>query len=518
MHIALGCGSGDEVPSHSGECMPITSKTFVRSTALLLLVGLLALMGIVGTTLWLGERTQVYFNEVIEAREARAAAVDLRSLLQDAETSQRGYIITADDQYLEPYRAALPQIDETLARLDAVLLPYPQAAEPLQQLHDDIAFKLDELEETIALVQEGDRTAAADIVRTDAGKEAMDRARAFFSGLIAAADGRLDQGADDQRSTANLLRIVSIVGALVIFAVVGGAIWAVLSYTQELANARRAVEEANSGLEERVRERTGDLRKANEEIQRFAYIVTHDLRAPLVNIMGFTAELETSVGEVKAYMDAQPVVENDPVAQEARIAATEDLPEAISFIRAATRKMDGLINAILKISREGRRQLKPEPVELSEIAETTAAAVHHQITESKGEIATDIRVGKLITDRLSLEQVLGNMLDNAIKYQNPERPLRVEIRARHVPGNRVLIEIEDNGRGIADTDHERVFELFRRSGAQNSPGEGIGLAHVRTMVRSLGGDVTLTSKLGQGTTFIINLPRDSRSYLGSLEA
>ena len=65
---------------------------------------------------------------------------------------------------------------------------------------------------------------------------------------------------------------------------------------------------------------------------------------------------------------------------------------------------------------------------------------------------------------------------------------------------------------------ERVFELFRRSGTQNSPGEGIGLAHVRTMVRSLGGDITLTSKLGQGTTFIINLPRDSRSYLGSLRA
>ena len=82
--------------------MPINSKTFVRSTALLLLVGLLALMGIVGTTLWLGERTQAYFNEVVEAREARAAAVDLLSLLQDAETSQRGFIITADQQYLEP--------------------------------------------------------------------------------------------------------------------------------------------------------------------------------------------------------------------------------------------------------------------------------------------------------------------------------------------------------------------------------------------------------------------------------
>ncbi|MHA6297640.1 sensor histidine kinase [Devosia sp. CAU 1758] len=498
--------------------MPITSKTFVRTTALLLLVGLLALLGIVGTTLWLSERTQVYFNEVVEAREARGATVDLRALLQDAETSQRGYIITLDEQYLAPYEAALPQIDENLARLDAVLLPYPQAATPLQQLHDDIAFKRDEMANTIELARQDRRAEAVEIVRTDAGKEAMDRSRAFFAGLIDAADARLAQGVEDQRNTAALLRVVSIVGALVIFAVIAGVIWAVLSYTQELANARRAVEEANSGLEARVKERTADLGKANEEIQRFAYIVTHDLRAPLVNIMGFTAELETSVDAVKTYMDAQPPSETDLVAEEARVAALEELPEAISFIRAATRKMDGLINAILKISREGRRQLNPDSVDLGEVVEASAAAVHHQVAEGKGEITTDIRVGKIITDRLSLDQILGNMLDNAVKYQEQDRPLRVSIRARHVPGNRIIIEVEDNGRGIADTDHERVFELFRRSGSQNSPGEGIGLAHVRTMVRSLGGDVTLTSKLGEGTTFIINLPRDARSYLGSFGA
>jgi signal transduction histidine kinase len=498
--------------------MPITSKTFVRSTALLLLVGLLALLGIVGTTLWLGERTQAYFNEVIEARDARAATVDLRNLVQDAIASERGYIITLDEAYLARYETAVPQIDERLAALEAILAPYPQATEPMAQLREDIAFKLSEMARIVALVQDGQSQQAAEIIRIDTAKEAMDRAGAFFTGLIAAADVRLEQGAADQRATANLLRIVSIIGALVIFAVVGGAIWAVLSYTQELADARRAVDDANASLEEKVRERTADLGRANEEIQRFAYIVTHDLRAPLVNIMGFTAELETSVGEVKAYMESQAANDDAPLAREARIAATEDLPEAITFIRAATRKMDGLINAILKISREGRRQLKPEPVDLAELAKASVAAVQHQISESEGVITTDIRVGKLITDRLSLEQILGNMLDNAVKYQDANRPLRIEIRARHVPGNRVIIEIEDNGRGIAETDHERVFELFRRSGSQNSPGEGIGLAHVRTMVRSLGGDVTLTSRLGEGTTFIINLPRDARSYLGSLGA
>ena len=262
------------------------------------------------------------------------------------------------------------------------------------------------------------------------------------------------------------------------------------------------------------KERTSDLGKANEEIQRFAYIVTHDLRAPLVNIMGFTSELETSVGTLQTYMANRPD-DGDQGWNDARLAATEDLPEAIGFIRSATRKMDGLINAILKISREGRRQLRPESVALDELVQASLNAVHHQVTENGGTVSTDIQVPRIISDRLSLEQVLGNLLDNAVKYQDTARPLTLDIRAHQAAGNRIVIDVEDNGRGIAATDHERVFELFRRSGAQSQPGEGIGLAHVRTMVRSLGGEITLASEFGKGSTFTISLPRDLRTFVGS---
>lgn len=496
--------------------MPITSKTFARSTALLLFVGLLALIGIVGTTLWLVERSQVYFDEVLEGRIARRAAIDLRTSLQDAETGQRGFIITLEEDYLEPYNTAIALIDGEVEELRRVLAPYPEAQAPLAQLEADITLKLDEMAETIALAQSGNVEGAIEQVRTDRGKAAMDSTRMFINALIEAIDNRLIEGVSNQRNTTTALRWVSIIGGLIILGVVGGAIWAVLAYTQELGRARRAVEDANASLEERVRERTSELGKANEEIQRFAYIVTHDLRAPLVNIMGFTSELETGIGTVRTYMEAQPETEvSDPVAAEAHTAATEDLPEAVTFIRAATRKMDGLINAILKISREGRRQLKPESIDLAEIANSGANAVHHQVADNGGEIVTDIRSNRIVSDKLSVEQILGNLLDNAVKYRQPDRPLRVEIRSRNLPANRVAIEVEDNGRGIASTDHERVFELFRRSGSQTQAGEGIGLAHVRTMVRSLGGDITLKSVLGEGTTFIINLPRDLRSYLGS---
>jgi signal transduction histidine kinase len=288
---------------------------------------------------------------------------------------------------------------------------------------------------------------------------------------------------------------------------VGGSVWTVLRYTRQLVDAELEVSTLNVGLEERVSERTADLGRANEEIQRFAYIVTHDLRAPLVNIMGFTSELETGLAAVEAYIvNATEDSDQTPVVKDARIAVSEDMPEAIGFIRSSTAKMDGLINAILRLSREGRRALKPEKIDLDELLRAASANIQHQTVEAGGEIEIKAHVPALYSDRLALEQVFGNLLDNAVKYRHADRALSIGVRARMERGRRVLIDVEDNGRGIADQDHERIFDLFRRSGPQDQRGEGIGLAHVRVIVRNLGGEITVKSKLGQGTTFTISLP------------
>ena len=328
----------------------------------------------------------------------------------------------------------------------------------------------------------------------------------------------MEISANDQRRNATILQTITILGGLVILLVVGGSVWIALSYTRDLLAARREVEGLNLGLEQRVQERTMDLVRANEEVQRFAYIVTHDLRAPLVNIMGFTSELDTTMKSIQAYVltDGEPLSEQE--IQEARTAAAEDLPEAIGFIRSSTRKMDSLINAILKISRDGKRQLKPERFDLKQALEANAASVQHQVAEADGEIRIESDVPTVVTDRLSFGQIIGNLLDNAVKYRADGRPLEIDIRARRAAANRVAIEVTDNGRGIAPEDHQRVFDLFRRAGAQDQPGEGIGLAHVRTLVRSLGGDVTLDSEFGRGTTFSILLPADVRTVMRSIES
>lgn len=495
--------------------MPITSKGFARYSLALIIVGLLALIGVVAATIWLVERTQVYFEEVVEAREGRQAAVELRNLLQDAQSSQRGFLLTLDDAYLEPYQNAIGRIQPAYDRLAAVLAAYPQADEPMAQMQIDINDKLAELSQTIDLAAAGQSDEALAIVTTDTGEQMMTRMRTLLDAVIAAADERTFNGIVDQRGAANALRIVALIAALVIIAVVGGAAWMVLRYTRELDYARSEVEALNHDLEARVAERTTDLRRANEEVQRFAYIVTHDLRAPLVNIMGFTSELESALSPINALVAKHPEDSTDPVIIEARQTALEDLPEAIGFIRSSTRKMDGLINAILKISREGGRALKAERVDLTDLAESTVGAVQHQISDSEGEASIDIATPPVFTDRLALEQVLGNLLDNAIKYRHPDRPIQIEIKGRQERDGRIFIDVSDNGRGIAPEDHDRVFELFRRSGNQNVPGEGIGLAHVRIMARNLGGDITLKSNPVHGTTFTVSIAPDLRAIARS---
>lgn len=488
--------------------MSATQTGFVRSTLLFLLIGTAILIGIIVATFGLVERTQATFEYILQERNIRRMAADLMQKLTDAETGQRGFVITQDELFLEPYKSAVGAIREEVDRLATAVADRPVKAAQMDRLRDRIRGKLAEMGQAINLMRSGEQAQAVELIQSDVGRELMDDIRSMLDQFKELSDANVDRGTEAQISATQQLQWITVGGGIAIIAVMGGAILVVAQHVRALAASRREVEVLNQGLEARVAERTEDLMQANQEIQRFAYIVTHDLRAPLVNIMGFTAELDASLKSLQAYVlnDGKPVSEEE--IREARLAASEDLPEAIGFIRSSTKKMDGLINAILKISRDGRRQLKPEIVELQPLLETITNSVYHQISESDGSIDIDIKATRLNTDRLSVEQILGNLFDNAIKYKHPQRPLTLAVRTAPEGRHMVRIEVQDNGRGVAEQDHERIFELFRRAGQQDQSGEGIGLAHVRSLARNLGGEITVQSRLGEGSTFVLRLPSD----------
>ncbi len=468
-------------------------------------VGFAALLAVGVGLVWLVESSRGFSQAVTATQNVRLASVRVLSLMQDAETGQRGYLLTGDRSYLAPYEAAVAALPEALPDLARQVIADGGLAGPVEALARNAQRKLDELAHTIALAETGNREAALAAVRSGLGQASMQDVRAELAALETRSAGRLAaRTAAVERSGRALLAGAALALALM-FAVTFGAGLISHRYLRALERAEAATRVANEGLEARVAERTASLAAANAEIQRFAYIVSHDLRAPLVNVMGFTAELETSLGELRGLVERLQQEAPALLTPAIQAAVTEEVPEAIRFIRSSTERMDRLINAILRLSREGRRALKPERVELAALLDALLATMQHQLEEAGATVERQPSLPALVTDRLALEQILGNLIDNAVKYLDPARPGRITITAER-RGTRIEIEVADNGRGIDPRDHARVFELFRRSGRQDQKGEGIGLAHVRALARRLGGEVSLQSTPGQGSRFRVILP------------
>ena len=433
------------------------------------------------------------------------------NILLEAESSQRGYLLTHDEAYLEPFVTFRQRAQAELAQAEAQMgeLDMSRSGPELTRLRNVIDNKLSELDQTVALGKAGRRDEALEVVRGNRGRDLMTQARDIVSDQLRILSELRAQRVAEAQATAGRLSLLTLLGvvAVILLSLVG--IRQLHSYNTELAGAYEELASAHDALEDRVGERTRELQTANEEIQRYAYIVGHDLRAPLVNIVGFTKELVAAAKTIDPLFNLPALQGDDPAIAEARRAVGEDMPEALKFIEASTRRMDTTINAILKLSRLGRLPLQPEDLDLEALTNTCVASVQHRLNDAGATIAIEGRLPHIVGDASAMEQILGNLLDNAAKYLSPNRPGRILVRGRRA-GAKVLIEIEDNGRGVAPADHERIFELFRRAGRQDRPGDGIGLAHVRSLVRRLGGDIRVKSDGGTGSLFSVALPSDLR--------
>jgi len=482
------------------------TPTLARSVVTLL-SGAIVLLLIVNLLTFLMIRETARFNRRVEQGQAvRLVGQGLLTRLVDAETGQRGFLLTGRADYLEIHDQAIADLPGLFSRLEDLTEGDTDLSGRVEHVGALSRERLSVMERTIDLARTGRIGEAVQLARSGQGKVLMDDMRAEIAAIDEIEATRQTFRTRRSEWSGTMTVVANSVGGILILALAVVSLWLVRNYVREIERARLALDQANASLEDKVRARTGELTRANEEIQRFAYIVSHDLRSPLVNVMGYTAELE----QAGKLLDRQLTVFEDKAPElidaEATYAVREEMPEAIGFIRASTAKMDRLINAILKLSREGRRHLAPETLDMTRLAQGIADSVQHQVAETGGQIVVH-DLPELDSDRLSVEQVFGNLIDNAVKYLEAGRPGLIEIAGEEIAGGWIVYRVSDNGRGVPAKDHERIFELFRRSGKQDRPGEGLGLAFVRNSVRRLGGSIDVESEPGKGSTFHVKFPK-----------
>jgi len=243
-----------------------------------------------------------------------------------------------------------------------------------------------------------------------------------------------------------------------------------------------------------------DLAEKNKELEAIVYTISHDLRSPLVNVQGFSRQLARACEQIKALAPPGRVVPAAELQGPLEVA----IPQALRFINAGVNKMEMLLAGLLRYSRAGHVVVNIQPLEVGSILAEIFAAMKFQLDQAKAQV----EVGPLpecLGDRALVNQVLANLLDNALKYRDPDRPLRIRVSGKSA-GGLALYAIADNGIGIAPEHQAKVFEIFHKLDPDRSPGEGLGLAIAQRLLTRQQGKIWVESRAGSGSTFHLSLP------------
>jgi signal transduction histidine kinase len=483
----------------------------------LLTAALLVLVAISASSVLLVDKSREDNGSVVHTVEVENQLSTLLLQIRRAESAARGYLLTSEPRFLMEHEVAAATILRDIDKLTQLIGDNSVQGENVKRLRSPVEDRLTEFAQAIGFVKRNDIAGGIAMLREAGAGDAVRKITEITGAMRAEEDRLFAMRTATADRTQQLASIVTVAGSGLVILLAGISILLVRRSARARDAAEARLRDNNLNLETTVDERTADLREANEEIQRFAYIVSHDLRSPLVNIMGFTSELEELRGDIFKRIAAlartqaaePPAPSNaadtaDPVLEGSDKQLSDDFSEALGFIKSSIGKMDRLISAILNLTREGRREFKPERIDTNELIEGIVSTVAHQAAEARAQIRID-PLPNIVSDRLALEQVFSNLIDNGLKYLKSGVPGDIHIRGRTKLGF-AIFDVNDNGRGIDPKDHQRIFDLFRRAGTQDRPGQGIGLAHVRALVRRLGGTMSVASELHQGSTFTITLP------------
>ena len=271
------------------------------------------------------------------------------------------------------------------------------------------------------------------------------------------------------------------------------------------------IRKLNDSLERKVLERNKTitqqniaLTRKNEELEQVLYAASHDLRTPLIGIQGFSEELKLTCSDlVKNLRGSGGKIDQKEVE---RLVA-EDIDTALKHIINGSKRMEILLEGLLRISRMGRESLQLHDIDMNELVKNVAAGFDYQLHEIEGKINIG-DLGKCFADPSQFEQVFTNLIGNAIKYREPSRKLSIDVSAEQ-DGDAIRFCVKDNGIGIARDHLDRVFHAFFRVDTEKVEGDGVGLAIVNRALDLHGGRAWVDSELGNGSSFFIEIPKNN---------
>jgi len=408
---------------------------------------------------------------VVQLRQSVLLEDRFAALVVSAETGERGYLLTRDARYLEPYLDAVadyPKVVDALRATPTTLLA-PDELRRLVSLSDD---KMARLRKGVELARAGQRDLAISLVQSDQGPGRMGEFRSLASRIRDRQFQALVAANAQSRRWLTDAAALQLIGALALVILL-------LLALIDLARVNR------------FRSRTlAEVTRVNEELIQVSSVASHDLKEPLRTIVNFSQLLERRFsGKV----------------------LDQTAADYLDVIRTSAMRSYQLIDALQRFSTPLRSDPGCEPLADADAAlRNVLQSLRTKIFETGTDVAVDAMAATVRLESHFLEQIFQNLLENAMKYRRPDKPPRIDVHAR-LEATRWLFWVSDNGIGFDPAFAERVFGLFQRLHEDEYSGVGLGLATCKKIVESAGGRIWAESTPGAGSSFFFTLPAAQRA-------
>jgi signal transduction histidine kinase len=452
--------------------MTFSSKA-IAASALLILVGIATL------SFWSEVRNEGDRQWVIHTLLVVEKLQTIRIDITQAETGQRGYMLTGQNRHLQLYRAGVDQVREDMKELPDLIKDNPEEREGIKRLDPLIAARLAELSAGIDVRTRSGLLAGVDAVtQGNDGELWMELIAAQIAGMRRTEAQLLSRRLATAAASTRKIKAVIFYGntlAILILLVKG---FVIHSETTRRNQAEQSLKQAN----ERLERRTSELSETNTELESFAYSVAHDLRAPLRHIAGYSGVLTQDYG---SQIDA-------------------DGRRCIEKIAESAQRMGRLVDDLLSLSKIGLQELSIETTPLNSLLREALKDLESESCPREIEW----RIGELFSaecDPGLMKQVFVNLLSNAVKYTGKRDHAVIEVGQMMQRGKRVVF-VRDNGAGFEMQYVDKLFGVFQRlHKARDFEGTGVGLAIVQRIIGKHGGRIWAEAKLDQGATFFFTL-------------